>query len=200
MKLLSKGALGLCAGLIFALNACTYIAPQKATEESVAAKQGAINECVNADIADAPLPTQAEIVRVMSYAEELSHLNSIQMHEQYRLTKLKFAENPANDIERFRLVLLLAHSPADFKDYKAAAALLDEYVKRRSDKDPLLNSFATLLTVILKDQVSLAERENSLERKLVMNEKNLKLLQSQLDALKSIETSIHQRDLGEGHQ
>lgn len=201
MKSYRIGTLSLCVSLVFVLSACAKIgsigsAPVAA--DSVMTMPEAVNP-VCSKTAATSLSSDSNVERVLDYSAGLGRFTTAQLQEQSKLVKVEFAENPANDLERFRLILLLIHAPA-FREYKAAATLLDDYIKHYSDKDPLLNSFATILSVTLKDQINIAERESALERKLASSDKNLKLLQSQLDALKTIETSIHQRDLGEGQQ
>lgn len=200
MKSYRIGTLSLCAGLVFALSGCAKIAAigsAPVATESVVTTPQEVSVCTKS--AAMSLSSDSNMERILDYSAGLGRFTTAQLQEQSKLVKAKFAENPANDLERFRLILLLIHAPA-FREYKAAATLLDDYIKHYSDKDPLLNSFATILSVTLKDQINIAERESALERKLAASDKNLKLLQSQLDALKTIETSIHQRDLGEGQQ
>lgn len=200
MKSYRIGTLSLCVGLVFALSGCAKIAAigsAPVATESVVTTPQEVSVCTKS--AAMSLSSDSNMERILDYSAALGRFTTAQLQEQSKLVKVKFAENPANDLERFRLILLLIHAPA-FREYKAAATLLDDYIKHYSDKDPLLNSFATILSVTLKDQINIAERESALERKLASSDKNLKLLQSQLDALKTIETSIHQRDLGEGQQ
>lgn len=201
MKSYRIGTLSLCVSLVFVLSACAKIgsigsAPVAA--DSVMTMPEAVNP-VCSKTAATSLSSDSNVERVLDYSAGLGRFTTAQLQEQSKLVKVEFAENPANDLERFRLILLLIHAPA-FREYKAAATLLDDYIKHYGDKDPLLNSFAAILSVTLKDQINITERESALERKLASSDKNLKLLQSQLDALKTIETSIHQRDLGEGQQ
>lgn len=198
MKSYRIGTLSLCASLVFVLSGCAKIGAigsAPVATESVVTTPQEVSVCTKS--AAMSLSSDSNMERILDYSAGLGRFTTAQLQEQSKLVKAKFAENPANDLERFRLILLLIHAPA-FREYKAAATLLDDYIKHYSDKDPLLNSFATILSVTLKDQINVAERESALERKLASSDKNLKLLQSQLDALKTIETSIHQRDLGEG--
>lgn len=200
MKSSRIGTLSLCASLVFVLSACDKIGTIRSAPVatgSVVTTPEEISVCSKS--ATMSSSSDSDVQRILDYSAGLGRFTTAQLQEQHKLVKAKFAENPANGLERFRLILLLIHAPA-FREYKAAATLLDDYIKHYNDKDPLLNSFATILSVTLKDQINVAERESALERKLVASDKNSKLLQSQLDALKTIETSIHQRDLGEGQQ
>lgn len=198
MKLLRTGALSLCAGVVVVLYACTNPEMRQVTAPSPTMPRVSDLDC-DKSVESVPLRSNSDLEKVLGYAAGLGHLSAAQLHEQHRITKARLAANPANDVERFRLALLLMHSPGEFKDLKVASTLLEDYLKR-NDKEFLLNSFAALLTVIIKDHANISERESALERKLALSDKNLKLLQSQLDALKSIETSIHRRDLTEGQQ
>lgn len=141
-----------------------------------------------------------DLERILAYNDLLNRLTPKQLNQEYKVTKDRLTKNPADTVERFRLILLLINAKGDRKDYKSALSLLDEYFEKHKDNNQALNSFAGFLKIIVKEQISLAEQESVLEKRIQTSEKNAKTLQEQLDALKSIETSIHRRDIVEGQQ
>lgn len=106
----------------------------------------------------------------------------------YDKAKQGFAQNKSDE-NRARLVLLLILPNTSFRDPPSALQLLNEW-PRDAKPGNNLQSFRTLLVSLLAEQQRLHHSVEELAQKLKDEQKRVETLQSQIDAIKSMEKNL----------
>jgi hypothetical protein len=110
----------------------------------------------------------------------------------YDKVKQNFAQNKS-DANRARLVLLLILPNSSFRDLNSAINLLNEWP--RDVKTPTsLQSFRNLLATLLVEQQRATYGMEELSQKLKDEQKRVETLQSQIEAIKSMEKNLILRE------
>jgi len=97
-----------------------------------------------------------------------------------------------DDANRARLAALLATLPAPLRDEARAAALLEPLAARRPETP--LSNFAGLLTAAVAERQKLARDLRVVEKREEAAEERASTLRQQVEALKSIERGILERE------
>jgi hypothetical protein len=145
------------------------------------------------------LSTVSEVLRGTDSAEVLAYFQRIKGLSGDALAAENAAVSQAlakrrSDVNRLKLALLLIMPRTAFKDEGRAAALANEVVNNKAADAPEMKNLALLLAAIANEQKQQEERLQQLAQKQKEDEKRADALQQKLDALKSIEKDLIQRE------
>jgi hypothetical protein len=140
----------------------------------------------------ADVPVAGQMDDMMQYYESLRKLPTADLGRIYDKVKQNFAQNKS-DVNRARLVLLLILPNSPVRDLNSAVNLLNEWP--RDTKTPTsLQSFRNLLANLLVEQQRLNHGMEDLSQKLKDEQKRVETLQSQIEAIKSMEKNLILRE------
>lgn len=94
---------------------------------------------------------------------------------------------------QFKLAMILSLSSTQFYDAKMAKQILIEFIEASDEHAPTLREYAFVLLESIDKKAKIQQSNNSLQRKLRHEQQLRKQLEQKLEALKSIEESISQR-------
>lgn len=144
-----------------------------------------------------------DITVLMNYAQRVRTLNAEELNLEFNAVSQTFAKKKS-DLNRMRLVILFSLPYATFRDDAAALNLLDEYLAASSAEDKsVLKNYAKSLFATIAEQKKQDERIQKLIQKVKDEQKRAEALQQKneelqqkLDAIKSIEKNMIERDNG----
>ena len=125
---------------------------------------------------------------MMQYYESLRRLPPAELGRVHDKVKQNFGKNKS-DANRMRLVLLLTLPNTSFRDINAALQLLNDW-PRNTRETTNLQSFRNLMAGLLSDQQRLTQSVDELTQKLKEEQKRITMLQSQIEAIKSMEKTL----------
>ena len=172
------------AGILGALNvsACAWLPPMEQDGESVA-------------VFDLGVPTQGdEVGGLLRYAQHLRHLSDSALERELINTQ-ESLENTRDPGTRVRAALLLSHPTAPFRQDEQASRILTELIQEDSGEHAVINSFAAYYLGILEQREDARNSLRKLRHQLAAEREQRRLLQTQLEALKAIETALEQREV-----
>ena len=147
-----------------------------------------------------PQPPSLELPRASNDAETLvqygiylKRLPGAELNREFDSMKQNVAR-ARTDLNRAQLALFYALPGLAPRDGARAAAMLDALGKDASS--PVIRNFAVLLLSLVADNRRLDDSLLNLNNKLKEEQKQTAELQQKLDALKSIEKSLSERDHG----
>lgn len=126
-----------------------------------------------------PVHHECEIDEVLRYHQRIKKLNVAELSKEYEQISHSFAQNKS-DLSRIQLALLLSLPNTAFHDEAAAYNLLKEWAKEHKVAPVGLRGFGVLLSTLLEDLREKDKRNEALQKKL--------------DAIKSMEKNLLQRD------
>ena len=127
-------------------------------------------------------PEALSVNEIIAGAVKASHLTAEGQRRELARANDRFARE-SNDIDRVRLAALLATLPAPLRDDARAASLLQPLLKQ----DAPLAQFAQLLAATIEERQRVVRDARTVERR----EESLR---QQLEALKTIERGIFERE------
>jgi len=130
-------------------------------------------------LAARPVHHDYEIDEVLRYHQRIKKLNAAELNKEYEQTSHSFTLNKS-DLNRVQLALLLSLPNTAFRDETAAYNLLKEWAKEPKVAPAGLRGFGVLLSTLLDDMRDKDKRNEALQKKL--------------DAIKSMEKNLLQRD------
>ena len=160
-------ALRITAGwLLFALTACTGLAPHPR------------------DIDVSPTPhisaaAESDVDAVLRYHQRIKKMSGTELNKEYEQINQAYTQKKT-ELSRVQLSLLLSLPTAPFRDDAMALNLLKDWLKDVKPPYSGLRAFASFLTTLLEDM-----REK---------DRHADALQKKLDALKSMEKNLMQRE------
>ena len=147
---------------------------------------------VAAPPAPADVPVTGQMDDMMQYYDSLRKQAPTDLGRTYDRVKQNFAQNKS-DANRARLVLLLILPNSSFRDLSSAVNLLNEW-PRDTKSSASLQSFRNLLAGLLVEQQRLTLGMEELSQKLKDEQKRVETLQSQIEAIKSMEKNLILRE------
>lgn len=166
------------------LSACST------TRENSATTENSVAVAASPVLPDVPVGGQMD--DMMQYYESLRKQPPADLGRVYDKVKQNFAQNKS-DANRARLVLLLILPNSSFRDLNSAINLLNEWP--RDTKIPTsLQSFRNLLASLLAEQQRANHGMEELLQKLKDEQKRVETLQSQIEAIKSMEKNLILRE------
>jgi hypothetical protein len=142
---------------------------------------------VSADVAVA-----GQMDDMMQYYDSLRKLPASDLGRIHDKVKQNFAQNKS-EVNRARLVLLLILPNSSVRDLNLAVNLLNEW-PRDTKTSTSLQSFRNLLASLLVEQQRLNHGMEELSQKLKDEQKRVETLQSQIEAIKSMEKNLILRE------
>ena len=125
---------------------------------------------------------------MMEFYDSIRKQSPTELGRVYEKAKQSFIQNKS-DTNRARLVLLLILPNTSFRDVTSAMHLLNEWPKDSKSANNL-QSFRNLLAGLLTEQQRLNHSIEELSQKLKDEQKRAETLQSQIDAIKSMERNL----------
>jgi len=144
-----------------------------------------VPEVVAPQATQVPQATQAmgvwvcELEDVLRYHQRVKKMNVAELNREYEQISQQFAQSKS-DSSRIQLALLLSMPNAAFRDETQALNLLKEWSKENKVAASGLRAFGGLFSSMLEEMREKDKRADALQKKL--------------DALKSMEKSLMQRD------
>ena len=144
-----------------------------------------------------------DIANLMNYAQKIRTLSAEELTSEFNAMSQNFAKKKS-DLNRIRLAILYSFPYSTFRDDTAALNLLDEYLATSSAEDKgLLKNYAKFLFANIVEQKKQDERIQKLLQKVKDEQKRADTLQQKndelqqkLNAIKSIEKNMIERDNG----
>lgn len=167
------------------LTACS------STRENSAAPENSVPVAAS-PVVSPDVPVAGQMDDMMQYYESLRKQPPADLGRVHDKVKQNFAQNKS-DANRARLVLLLILPNSSFRDLNSAINLLNEWP--RDTKTPTsLQSFRNLLASLLVEQQRVNHGMEELSQKLKEEQKRVETLQSQIEAIKSMEKNLILRE------
>ena len=129
-----------------------------------------------------PTKPVSEVESMLAYFDYIRRLPPAELGREHDSARQAFAGN-RSDAARLRLALLLSLPNAPFKEEAKALELLEPMVKDTRSQYTPLRGFAFLLAVLVSEQRKLGSSVQGLQEKL--------------EALKSLERSLNERERGD---
>lgn len=123
--------------------------------------------------------SMSDLDEAMRFSQRIKKLNSAELTKEYEQISQAFSQTKS-DLSRVQLALLLSSPHAAFRDDAVAINLLKEWPKENRVASNGLHVFGMLLTSLLEEIRDKDKRADALQKKL--------------DALKSMEKNLMQRD------
>ena len=165
-------------GLVSVLAACVQLEPGKTAAGGPAVPAPSLESLgpvEHAAVKDAR-PTVEEIERLLSYFERLKRLPGGELAKEHEATRLAYGR-AASDFNRISYAMTLCLPGASFNDDARALELLNPLIKKSEGNLCLL---VVLLTTFIQERRRLGG--------------DLAAVQQKLDALKSLERTLIERD------
>lgn len=135
----------------------------------------------------------ADSAEALAYFQRIKGLSGDALAAEHAAASQALAKR-RSDVNRLRLALLLILPRTAFKDEGRAMALANEVATNKAADAPEMKHLALLLAAIANEQKQQEERLQQLVQKQKDDEKRADALQQKLDALKSIEKDLIQRE------
>mgnify|MGYP000126633066 CR=1 FL=1 len=135
----------------------------------------------------------ADSAEVLAYFQRIKGLSGDALAAEHAAASQALTKR-RSDVNRLKLALLLSLPRTPFKDEGRAAALANEVANNKAADAPEMKHLALLLAAIANEQKQQEERWQQLAQKQKDDEKRAEALQQKLDALKSIEKDLIQRE------
>ncbi len=152
----------------------------------------AVVESVERPRAAEPPPTELVVTGqmddMMEFYDPIRKQSRAELSGVYDKANLSFMRNKS-DANRARLILLLILPNTSFRDVISAMHLLNEWPKDSKSANNL-QSFRNLLASLLAEQQRLSHSIEELSQKLKDEQRRAETLQSQIDAIKSMEKNL----------
>lgn len=181
---------GVVCMLAALLTACSATRQSSVPPENSITPENLATAAVPPVSADVPVAGQMD--DMMQYYESLRKLPASDLGRIYDKVKQNFAQNKS-DVNRARLVLLLILPNSSVRDLNSAVNLLNEW-PRDTKTSTSLQSFRNLLASLLVEQQRLNHGMEELSQKLKDEQKRVETLQSQIEAIKSMEKNLILRE------
>ena len=134
-----------------------------------------------------------DVTALLSYSQRIRVLSAESLATEYALATQALAKQ-RSDSNRLKLALLLALPNAPFRDDSRAVALAEETLNNKASDSAELKSLAQYIAAVAGEQKRQEDRFQQLSQKLKEEEKRSEALQQKLDALKSIEKDLINRE------
>lgn len=131
------------------------------------------------DFVAPPASSANELDEVLRYYQRIKKMNTAELNKEYEHISQLFAQSKT-DFSRVQWALLLSLPNAVFRDEALALNVLKEWSKESKTAHAGLRAFGALLSSLLEEMREKDKRADALQKKL--------------DALKSMEKSLMQRD------
>lgn len=142
---------------------------------------------------DAHFEESEALLHLLRYSRRLGEMTSGELDEEYTALKKLSHEQKSSIGMQVKLALLLSTSAASFRDNERAKKILSGVINTEEKRGKVLKEYAYTLLVAI-DQNEKAEYQNQQLRKKLKSEiERREQLEQKLEALKSIEESITQR-------
>lgn len=135
----------------------------------------------------------SEVESLLMYFEYAKKLSGNDLNKEHEQVKQAFA-NSKSDFARLQYVLLLVMSGAAFRDEGRALGLLDPLLKENAAASPGLRTFAYFLNAEIAEHRRLEDGAQTVNQKWREEQKRSEALQQKLDAIKSIEKTMIERE------
>jgi len=152
--------------LLLNLTACTGLSARSRVTDTSPASQ--ISGTMESDV-DA----------MLRYHQRIKRLNQAELNKEHEQVNQAFVQTKS-DLSRVQLSLLFSLPNANFRDDAMALNLLKEWLKEGKPPYSGLRAFGFFLTTLLEDMREKDKRADALQKKL--------------DALKSMEKNLMQRE------
>lgn len=138
-------------------------------------------------------PSANDAEALIQYATYLRRLNTADLIRELEAMKLTLAKNKS-DLNRAQLAMAYALPGLASRDDSRALTMLDSLAKEATS--PTVRNFVLMLLSLVADNRRLDDSVQTLSAKLKDEQKQSAELQQKLEALKSIEKSLSDRDRG----
>ena len=135
----------------------------------------------------------SQMDEVMQYYSGLLGLPADELVAEYHLAKERF-ERRGSDEYRIKYILLLILPNAEFRNLIAALRLLTEWTQEEGSNLNGLNGLRLLLVQLVTQQQHLEIISDNFYESLKIKEQRVKILQNQIDAIKTMEKNLIRRD------
>lgn len=132
------------------------------------------------------------LLTLMRYSRFITDLTKPDVEREYKKIQTLNRNDPSVR-SQFKLAMLLSLPQEQFHDAKLARQILIEFIEGSSDHAPTLREYAFVLLESIDKKAKLMQSTLNLQRRLRQETQRRKQLENQLEALKSIEQSISQR-------
>lgn len=133
----------------------------------------------NADFGSSPFILGSDVDEALRYSQRIKKLTPAELTKEYEQVSQAFARSKS-DLGRVRLALLLSLPNTSFSDDGVALNLLKEWLKESKPPYTGLRAFGFFLSGTLEEKREADKRADALQKKL--------------DALKSMEKNLMQRE------
>jgi hypothetical protein len=140
-----------------------------------------------------PSPGIAQVDGLLKYYEEVRKLPPAEAAKRYERASQAFVHNKS-PYARLQLVMLLSLPNTGFHDDEAALGLLREGEKEQKSSSPELHRFSMLLAAMLTTQKQFGASAEEASAKLKEEQSRADDLQNKLNAIKTMEKNLIQRD------
>lgn len=177
MKLMEFLAGVLLCGAIFILSACNVLQTRSQAP---------------APVVESPGLDEERLITILRYSRYISALSSVRLVEEYR--KL----DNANKVEptlrgQLKLAVLLSRSSTEIQDNNRAIRMLNEIVGSKDKSVAALTGYAYVLLDTLRLHTQSNKKLAEMSKKLDEERQRRRQLEQKLEALKSIEKTISDR-------
>ena len=135
----------------------------------------------------------ADAVELLGYFQRIRSMTAEELGSEYALVSQAFAKQKS-DAGRLRLAMLLSLPHASFRDDARAVQLAEEVQNAKPADGAPAKQFAGVLVSVVNEQRRQEERYQKLGQKLKDEEKRGEALQQKLEALKTIEKNLINRE------
>ena len=147
---------------------------------------------------DAQFEESEILLNLFRYSRRLGEMSTQELEQEYQAFKNLTAPQKTGISAQMRYALLLSAPNAGFRDDEGAKKILAKIIKTEKQRGVMLREYAYNLLIAI-DQNEKAEQQNTLLRKKLKSEIDRReALEQKLEALKSIEESITQRQNSPG--
>ena len=135
----------------------------------------------------------ADATEVLAYYQRIKPLPADALAAEHAAASQTLAKQKS-DVSRLKLALLLLLPNTPFKDESRAAALAEDVLNSKTVDMPNMKNLALLIVSVASEQKRQEERLQQLALKLKEEEKRAEAAQQKLDALKTIEKDLINRE------
>ncbi|MBC7944861.1 MAG: hypothetical protein H7X91_06300 [Burkholderiales bacterium] len=136
----------------------------------------------------------SEIEKLFTYFEEVQKLTSAERLQEYELLKRTWSQD-RSEYMRLQLAMLLSDPDSTFHDEARAQSLIDPILKEKSPRSRL-RPIAYLISILLAEQRGAEEELRVLKEALQGEAERNRTLEQKLEALKTLEKNLIERESG----
>lgn len=140
----------------------------------------------------APTSEQDEVLQIMRYSRIMNSYPKAKLKQEFKRVAT-LLQDDANPVDQVQMAILLSIPDTPFKNHNRAIQLLTKIVNDVSLPSSALQEYAYLLLETYQDRGVAQQLRSELTEELHQERRKRVMLQQQLNALKSIEKSINQR-------